>query len=290
MSVLKYIRRAFANRWNLLGLFGGIGFALLSGRPEVGLPLVAAAEAAWLGLVGTHPAFRRHVDLQDHAQQDERRSEAAEERMRRIERSLPRSSQVRFRQLMEQCRELRVISRQISSTHSPADGDDLQDQFDSSGLDRLLWLFLKLLYTEHSLDRFFETTTRDQIDRDLQRVQERIRREEERPQNEQRQRILETLRDNLKTAELRLQNFAQARDSYELVKAEQQRLESRIRSLAEMGISRGDPAALSHQVDSVAGSIAATEKTLNDLRFVTGFTAADESVPEILPRAMQQTT
>lgn len=290
MSAFSYIRRAFANRWNLLGLFAGVGFSVLSGHPEVGLPLVAAAEVAWLGLVGTHPAFHRHVDMSDYQKKQSVRSVAAEKRMQDILRSLPRSSQSRFQQLMQQCRELRSISQQISTASSSGVNDGLRDELNSSGLDRLLWLYLKLLYTEHSLNRFFETTTIDQIDRDLQRVEERIAREQERPQSPQRDRIMATLSDNLATAQLRRQNFDRARDSYELVKAEQQRLESRIRSLAETGISHGDTAALSDQVDSVSGSIVQTEQTLNDLRFVTGFTVDDEAVPEILPRSLQQTT
>jgi hypothetical protein len=51
-----------------------------------------------------------------------------------------------------------------------------------------------------------------------------------------------------------------------------------------MGISRGDPALLSSQVDSVASSISETEKTLSDLQFVTGLDETDESVPTIVRR------
>jgi hypothetical protein len=287
VNTFRYIRRAFSNRWNILGLLGGIGFSLLSGRPEVGLSLVAAAELAWLGFVGTHPAFRRHVDMLDHAATKAEQSTAADDRMQRILKSLSRSSQKRFNRLMIQCRELRSISKEINIAHGNESTDDLRQEIDMDGLDHLLWLYLKLLYTEHSLNRFFETTTIEQIDRELTRVKARLKREADRTQSGQRDRIIATLQDNLSTSESRKANFQQARDSYDLVKAEQQRLEARIRSIAEMGISRGDPNLLSSQVDSVTGSIAETEKTLNDLNFVTGFTAQDEAVPEILPRPMQ---
>ena len=53
MRLFRYIQKAFINHWNLLGLVGGIGFSFLSGSPEIGLPLVVAAEVAWLGIVGT---------------------------------------------------------------------------------------------------------------------------------------------------------------------------------------------------------------------------------------------
>jgi len=93
------------------------------------------------------------------------------------------------------------------------------------------------------------------------------------------------LQDSLNTCLDRKKNFEQARDSYELVKAEQKRLENKIRSLAELGISKGDPGMLSTQVDSVAGSIQETEKTLSELEFVTGFsTYDDEAVPEMVNR------
>ncbi len=227
--------------------------------------------------------------MMEHAADREVRSVEAEQRLRRILKSLPRGSQSRFRKLKEQCNELRSISTDIRSAHSNDPAHDLRGELDSDGLDHLLWLYLKLLYTEHSLNRFFETTTLGQIERDLKRVEQRLNRETERPQSEQRERIIATLKDNLATSQARQTNFQHARDSYELVLAEQQRLETRIRSLAEMGISRGDPTLLSTEVDSVTGSIAETERTLNDLSFVTGFTAADESVPEILPRAVQTT-
>ena len=94
-----------------------------------------------------------------------------------------------------------------------------------------------------------------------------------------------TLEDNRQTCEQRRVNFEQARDSYELVRAEQKRLENKIRSLTETGISKGDPGLLSTEVDAVAGSIRETEKTLSELQFVTGFaTFENEAVPEIVTR------
>ncbi len=285
MKLWRYIGRAFTNHWNLLGLLGGVAFSVLSGKPEVGLPLVAAAEMAWLGFVGTHPKFQKFVDTTEFRDKQQQNSAASEQRMRRMFSALPRGAQVRYQNLMTQCQELRQITEQFQAAQGAETADGPLADMRLSGLDKLMWLFLKLLYTEHSLNRFFETTAVDQIQRDLKDVTQRLERERDRPSGPQRDRIIATLEDNQRTCQLRLQNFEQARDSFELVKAEQQRLESRIRSLAEMGISRGDPAGFSTQVDNVAGSIAETEKTLEDLQFVTGFSAEDEAVPEIIPRA-----
>lgn len=285
MNLWKYIKAAFTNRWNLLGLAGGIGFSVLSGQPEIGLTLVAAAEIAWLGLIGTHPSFRKYIDFQESLAIKADDAKSAEARMRRMLRSLPRGAQLRFEQLMERCEELRKISREYQAAHGAEVSDGSITDVRLSGLDRLLWLFLKLLYTESSLNRFFETTTIDEIEKEIRQVTKRLERENARPDNHQRQRIIATLNDNLQTCEQRRKNFEQARDSYELVKAEQQRLENKIRSLAEMGISKGDPGMLSDEVDSVAGSVQETEKTLGELEFITGISSTqDEVVPEIVAR------
>ena len=285
VNLLRYVKRAFLNHWNLLALFAGTGFAVLSGKPEVGLPLVAAAEIAWLGFVGTHPKFQRYIDTTDNTVQQSKNAQVAEQKMRQMFAALPRGAQARFQTLSQQCQELRTISLQFQAASGNTPADQSSADLRLGGLDRLMWLFLKLLYTEYSLNRFFETTTVEQIQKDMKDISSRIQREQDRPAGPQRDRILTTLQDGLQTVQERMKNFEQARDSYELVKAEQQRLESRIRGLAEMGISRGDPATLSDQVDTVAGSIAQTEKTLEDLQFVTGFSAVDEAIPEILPRA-----
>ncbi|MDA1229790.1 MAG: hypothetical protein O2856_03360 [Planctomycetota bacterium] len=283
MQLFHYIRKAFTNHWNLLGLVGGIGFSLLSGSPKIGLPLVAAAELAWLGFVGTHPRFQQYVDVSENEALRSEDAAATDERMRKMFAALPRGLQNRFTELLKQCHELRSISQGYHAASNALE-DGTATELRLYGLDKLLWLYLKLLYTEYSLNRFFETTGVDQIQRDLKQVQERLKREQDRPSGTQRDRIIATLQDNQQTCEQRLANFSQARDSYELVRAEQQRLESRIRSLAEMSISQGDPGTISSQVDAVAGSVAQTEKTLDDLKFVTGFSSSDETVPEIIPR------
>lgn len=284
MKIWKYIKSAFTNHWNLLSLAGGAAFTAVSGQWEVGLPLMAAAEVAWLGFVGTHPKFRQHVDITEHQKLKADDAEAAQVRARLMLSSLPRGAQRRYYSLRDQCDEMRKITKQYQAAQG-TETDNFVIEARLEGLDRLLWLYLKLLYTEHSLNRFFETTTIDNIEREIHQIESRLRRETERPENKQRERIVATLRDSLTTCQERRKNFEQARDSYELVKAEQRRLENKIRSLAETGISKGDTALLSDQVDTVAGSIQDTEKTLSELEFVTGFsTFEDEAVPEMVNR------
>jgi hypothetical protein len=59
------------------------------------------------------------------------------------------------------------------------------------------------------------------------------------------------------------------------------RLENKIRSLSELAVNRQEPDYISGQVDQVAASMIETEKTMNDLRFVTGLDTVDEA-PSLL--------
>ena len=43
----------------------GLGLLALSGRPDIAIPLVMAGEAAYLGLLGTHPKFQDYVEAQE---------------------------------------------------------------------------------------------------------------------------------------------------------------------------------------------------------------------------------
>ncbi|MFN8854034.1 MAG: hypothetical protein ACK50P_00590 [Planctomycetaceae bacterium] len=57
--MMRYLKAAFLNRWNLLFFSGGMAAAAISGRFDIVAPLVTAAELAYLGFIGTHPTFRR---------------------------------------------------------------------------------------------------------------------------------------------------------------------------------------------------------------------------------------
>lgn len=285
MGFLKYIKAAFTNRWNLLALAGSVGFAALSGHAEVAVPLVMAAEVAYLGLLGTHEKFRKAIDAQQHKQARAAQSQTAEQALRSIMLALPRKSKQRYKDLAERCQKLRRIA---SNLHAPAAGslDDLQLE----GLDKLLWIHLKLLYTEYMLGEFLTSTDENRIQSEVSDLEKRIAREEARPENEQRTRILATLRDDLSTCNSRLANYQKASQNHELVKLEIRRLENKIKSLSEMAINRKEPDFVSDQVDEVATSMFETEKTLNELEFVTGLhSEQDDAVPKLLRRATVKT-
>jgi chemotaxis protein histidine kinase CheA len=280
VDFLKYIKAAFKNKWNVLAFAGGMGFAAISGKPEVAIPLVMAAEVGYLGLIGTHDGFRKHVDAQEHKKAKASSDQDAKRSLRKIMLALPRKSKDRYKELAGRCKKLRQIAEDLHATKS----ETLQAK-QMKGLDRLLWTYLKLLYTEYSLNEFLKSTDEPRIFNEVNALKERIEREESRPANEQRQRILSTLKDDLKTCESRLSNYRKADQNHELVQLEIRRLENKIQTLGELAINRREPNLVSDQVNEVADDMLGTEKTLNELEFITGIhTEHDEAIPELVRR------
>jgi hypothetical protein len=284
----KYLKKAFLNHWNLLAFVGGLGFAMLSGHPDVYIPLVLAGEATFVGVVGTHPKFQRRVDVQEHMAAREKGSAAVGEAFDRIVRELPPRQLRRFQALRERCASLRQIAQKMRASEELAGGTSSQplDDLQLSGLDRLLWIYLRLLYTQTMLERFFERTSADEIESEIRRLEKRIAGlpVEDGGPNSPRQSIRKALEDNLETSRGRLANLQKARENFELVEAEIERLESKISSITELAVNRQDPQFVSSQVDLVADSLVQTEQAMNDLQFATGLDPIDDRAPSIIPR------
>jgi hypothetical protein len=130
----KYIKKAFLYPWNLLAFLGGVGFAILSGHPDVAIPLVLAAETAYLGFIGTHPRFRRYVDIEEHKTA---REQATAEAVERLLRALPPAQVRRFQSLRDRCLALRQIADQLRQPDGRTSVSSLDD-IQLSDLDRLL--------------------------------------------------------------------------------------------------------------------------------------------------------
>jgi hypothetical protein len=277
----NYAKSAFTNHWNLLAFLGGSAAALLSGYPEVFLPLVAAAELTYLGLLSGHPRYQAYVDAQEAKASRAVGSAEADEMLKNITQSLPRESLERFDALRRQCWELQQIAADLKHPASGDIGAPLENS-QVAGLDRLLWIHLRLLYTEFALSRFLKRTREDVILDDIRTLEERLSRLPADDKQVQSQRVRKTLEDNLETSRARLANVTKARENYELVRLEIERLENKIRGLSEMAVNRQEPEFISGQVDQVAESMLDTERTMNELRFATGLEAMDAEAPELL--------
>lgn len=287
MKLTRYLKAAFVNRWNLLGFIGGMAFALISGRPDIIAPLVLAGEVGYLGLLGTHPKFQAYVNAQEAKALRIQRNESSEQAVDRIIRELPQESRRRFDSLRARCLSLRKIAHDMKQPGASGSAGAL-DSLQLEGLDRLLWVFLRLLFTQFSLSRFLTETDESSIHDDIQRIEQRLAKVGEK-KGTFKEKVRHALEDNLRTCRDRLSNYEKAKDNCEFVELEIDRLENKIKSLAEIAINRQEPDYISSQIDQVADSILDTEKTMNDLDFATGLGHLETEAPELLRESVQVT-
>jgi hypothetical protein len=288
-GLFRYLKEAFLFRWNLL-LLGGAGVAaVLSGHPDVALPLIAAAELTYLAGLTTLPRFQRAIDARAHGEDRDgtttatpaRDAASARERIVDVLRSLSEERRARFLRLRARCVEMTRIANAVRGETADASGASVELR--QPALDRLLWVFLKLLLSEQAIGRFLQAADESQIVRKIDEVNDRIKKRQAAVAEADREtdRILRSLHDSLATVQLRMENIIKAKHNAEFVSAELDRLENKIQAVTEMAVSHSDPDEMSSRIDAIAEGISQTEQTIRELQAMTGMTTADEP-PSIL--------
>ncbi len=195
---------------------------------------------------------------------------------------LPREARERFERLHARCVEMRAIAAGVRG--AAGDGGGTAEEIRTPGLDRLLWLFLRLLLSRTALDRFLQSID----DHDLTTKLDELKKSLAAAQAEGDERIVRSLQDSLAMAELRLDNFGRAKKNADFVSVELDRIEGKIQALAEMAVNRQDPDFLSSQVDSAAESMRQTEKAVSELQHLTGLADQLEEPPAILETDLRE--
>jgi hypothetical protein len=280
----RYVRAAFLQPWNLLLFFGSIGMTVVTGTQDLA-PFIMAAEMTFLAGLASMPRFRTAIDAKINAKEraeTEKMTPAAEVALQRMVASLPNAGLRRFLSLRQRCYEMRDIAAGIRGQAQTDSGDVAAEAMRNSSLDRLLYLFLKLLVSQSALERFLNTTSERELELRLQDVQAR----RAQAQTAGDERIVRSLQDSEADATLRLENYRNSLKDAEFVNVELDRIETKIRTLVEMAVGRQDPDTLSVQVTAAADSMKQTEDAVRNLQHLTGMESALEETPPILAADM----
>ncbi|MEO8369768.1 MAG: hypothetical protein ABI806_11240 [Candidatus Solibacter sp.] len=276
-----YLKRAFLYRWNLLAFLGAAGAAVLSPFPDALMALVAAGELVYLTGLVSHPRFRDAVDAQYHQQTRSQAEVSGQRSVQQIVGQFPPEQRVRFEQLRARCLEMRSIAQGVRGKQEP----DIEDP-NTAALDRLLWVFLRLLLSQQAMARFLQRTDVRDIQARLDAAQQRA------AQAGADERILHSLQDSVTVQQQRLENYNRARQNAEFVRVELDRIEAKIQAITEASVNRQDPNFLTSQIDSVTASMHSTEKAISELQEITGFVDEMQEPPVILgadfPQVRQQ--
>jgi len=270
-GLVEYVKHAFLYRWNMLVFFGAVTASALSPWPDAMLPLVMAAEVAYLGGLTSIQRFRDAIDAKVHQQAQEPRAQAAGQSLAGVVNSLAPELRRRFDILRGRCLEMRSIARSVGG-ESGSPGEDLS----TPALDRLLWVFLRLLASQQALDRFLRSTSEGEIRIRLEDAKKSL---ETAPADE---RFKRSLQDSIAAHDLRLENYKKAGENAEFVRLELDRIEAKIQALAESSVNRQDPDALSSQIEGVTESVQSTEHAMKELQQITGIVDQMREPPRIL--------
>lgn len=270
---VHYIAKAFTVRWNML-IFGAAMVAgMISGVPDIAVPLVIAGEMTYLAALSANPKFRKAIDAQHHkALHTATATARAKTRVKDVLATLSHTRRDRFTQLRDRCLEMSRLAASVrGDTHSSS-------ALHTESLERMLWVFLRLLASEKALEQFLKTTDVASMRKRIVKLKTRTLKAKEKGN----EKILRALVDSLATAQLRVDNVEKAKSNAEFVEIELNRIEDQIQALVEMAVGHEDPDFLSGQVDTVSASISHTEEAMRELSFLPGVDALEESTPSIL--------
>ncbi len=274
----KYARKAFTIPWNLLAFFGGLAAAVMSPWPDALAPLVLAAEFAFIGGMLSMKRFRDSVDAEEHAKLKETGApgQLPASAIGEMLGTLSPEPRMRFHKLRLRCLEMQKLATGARGGN-PLEigaGDDLR----RGSLDRLLWIFLRLLVSQESLRRFLRSTSDLLLAEKVKELAEQLARAE----GDKDERLVTSLKDSVALANLRLDNFRRADKNAQFVMVELDRIESKIQTLTEMMVNRQDPDLLTSQVDQAAQSMTDTESAIKELQAITGMADQLTEPPPIL--------
>jgi chemotaxis protein histidine kinase CheA len=281
----RYLKEAFAFRWNLLLFGGAAAAAAISGHADIALPLVAAAEVVYLAGLTTVPKFQAAIDAKAHKETRQieapQQTGAARDRILDVLRSLSDERRARFLRLRARCVEMTRIANAVRGETSDSSG--ASNTLRMPALDRLLWVFLRLLLSEQALQRFIDTAHEATITRTLEdlRARRKKRADSVAEGSQADDKILRSLDDSISTAEVRKENLDKARHNAEYIAAELDRLENKIQAVTELAVGNTDPDEMSSRIDAISEGISQTEQTIQSLQQITGVSDA-EAAPSIL--------
>lgn len=257
-----YVRHAFSARpigmfvppnWIGLGVFALLG-TLNPGFWIMGLGL----ELAYLGALATNERFQRLV----HATQQSQTRKQWQVTVDDLVRQLNQEGQRRYRTLESRCRS--ILDQQQRTVAGPA---GLQAQGES--LNRLLWVFLRLMLTRQAIDRIVQEATGG--NEDSNRLQERIQNLQARLKEES---IGEELRKSLagqvEILQQRVEKRREARDKLAFLDAELVRIEEQAELVREQAVLSTDPQTVSQRIDQITATLGGTSQWINEQQKIYG--------------------
>jgi hypothetical protein len=229
-----------------LAAFAILGFA----APPLWL-LGLALEGAYLLFLPGSDRFQKTVQKLIRGEQLLKAQETWAQREQQMLAGLSLEDQRRYGRLWERCAGLQ---------RSSAGGDALikVEQLAAGGLTQLLWIFLKLLHSRSRIQDILESTSRRQLEKEIEALNGKLAQEAEGSA------VAKSLRGTLEIQQRRLENYDKAAESLKVTEAELDRIEKQITLLAEETAITADPSLMSSRLDGVVQSLQGTTRWMSE--------------------------
>jgi hypothetical protein len=277
------LKRAFLWHWHLLALGGVAAFAVLTGPAAAAwVPLVAAAELSYLGFLGLNERFQRVLRGKELVNANAKPS--VEKQLQDLLAFLVPEDRDRFEVLQARCASLLNLRKAMESRTM----DDGTENFRGESLDRLLWLFLKLLHQRSGLQRFLASANRGSMEWELSAAEDQLKasQEKDKAAGGLESRLTTSIKERVETIKGRMENFDKAAENMAVVTADIDKTEQQITHVCEVGMTMRDSAGLSAQIDGISASLKSSEAVFR-LPELEAVLADDTEAPPLLSSGRQ---
>lgn len=267
------------NQWHLLAIGGLTMLSLIGPATLATLPFVFAGEILFMSLVCTNPRFQRAVDAEDGEKEEDKRVKESRKRFDQLYFNLDPEGRGLFDSLRERCQ---IITQNMQAQSNANVSMDKISDWQAQGVNKLLWVYLKLVSTRTTLTRFLNKLDDKQFDKLEKETKKKLEVLGDDPSKDK---MRHSIEDTLKTIEARRNNLKKARDNYEFIGLEMDRISAKLTALSELAINRQDMSMITNDIDQVANSVESTEQAIGELNIFAGSSAIeDDRTPEIIQR------
>ncbi len=259
-----YVRAAFSYRpmgmfvapnWVALGAFG-----LLGGWLDPGYWLLGAGvELGYLYLMSTNPRFQRAIDSQStFVNQGE-----WEKKLSTLLGNLELNDRERYHALAQRCQG--IIQQQ---TQGPDSNPALDAQGDS--LARLLWVYLRLLFTRQSIHRVLkESAPAGRGEKLEDRVEALQRQLADKSIGDE---LRRSLAGQIEILQQRMAKQREAREKLAFLDAELVRIQEQVELIREQAVLSTDPQSVSQRIDQITTTLGGTTQWIQEQQQIYGRT------------------
>ena len=166
-------------------------------------------------------------------------------------------------QLRERYHLLAKVCRDIESAAETSESGLTSDSR-LRKIDELMWMYLRLLSTQQSLETFLETERSEDLRGSIAAAEKEATGGTP-AQNETQERLLSSRRERLEVLRKRLQRVEEAGSNLELVKSEQARLSEQIKLIRADAVATRNAGALSARIDASVAQLNETNKWLSEM-------------------------